>query len=217
MHTLDKRIYMLAVGLSALAGYVDAIGFLQLGGYFVSFMTGNSTRLAVDFITGDLHNTILVSTILALFVVGTMLGVLVRHYFKTPSATISVLLCVTSLLVSAALCAKAGYATLTILLMTLAMGAENAVFQRNGAVVGLTYMTGTLVKIGQGLATAITGEAKAIWKPYLLLWLGLICGGIIGTIMFQSLGLHSIWIAAGWAATLACISWRLKHYCADMD
>ena len=31
--------------MSTLAGYVDAIGFLHLGGLFVSFMSGNSTRM----------------------------------------------------------------------------------------------------------------------------------------------------------------------------
>ncbi len=41
------RIRLFAAGLSALAGFVDAIGFIKLGGYFVSFMSGNSTRLAV--------------------------------------------------------------------------------------------------------------------------------------------------------------------------
>lgn len=33
------------IGLSALASYVYAIGFIELGGFFVSFMSGNSTRL----------------------------------------------------------------------------------------------------------------------------------------------------------------------------
>lgn len=47
MRRYDGRIWMLAAGLALLAGYVDAIGFLRLGGLFVSFMSGNSTRLAV--------------------------------------------------------------------------------------------------------------------------------------------------------------------------
>jgi uncharacterized membrane protein YoaK (UPF0700 family) len=38
----------LACALSALAGYVDGIGYLHLGGLFVSFMSGNSTRMGVS-------------------------------------------------------------------------------------------------------------------------------------------------------------------------
>jgi uncharacterized membrane protein YoaK (UPF0700 family) len=41
------HVRSLAVGLAGLAGFVDAIAFLQLGGFFVSFMSGNSTRLGV--------------------------------------------------------------------------------------------------------------------------------------------------------------------------
>ena len=37
----------LAIVLVALAGFVDAVGFLVLGGLFVSFMSGNSTQIAI--------------------------------------------------------------------------------------------------------------------------------------------------------------------------
>src|SRR5690606_15637296 len=43
----DPRLRRLAIGLSMLAGYIDALGFLRMRGLFVSFMSGNSTRLAV--------------------------------------------------------------------------------------------------------------------------------------------------------------------------
>jgi len=43
----DARTRLVATSLAALAGYVDAIGFLGRGSFFVSFMSGNSTRLAV--------------------------------------------------------------------------------------------------------------------------------------------------------------------------
>ena len=47
-----KTHIALACTLSALAGYVDGIGFIHLGGLFVSFMSGNSTRLGVTLADG---------------------------------------------------------------------------------------------------------------------------------------------------------------------
>ena len=44
--TPQQRLFAYAV--AALAGFVDVTGFLQVDGYFVSFMTGNTTLLARD-------------------------------------------------------------------------------------------------------------------------------------------------------------------------
>lgn len=212
MNSLNKNVCALAICLSALAGCVDAIGFLHLGGYFISFMSGNSTRLSVHIMAGDLFAIKLLSAILVLFVMGTTLGVLVRHFSGTQAATVGVLTFITILLLSAAICYEAGWNYLAIGLMTLAMGAENAVLQRNGdVVVGLTYMTGTLVKVGQRLAGAILGGPKLAWLPYLLLWLGLICGGVAGTILYHFLGMHSLWLVTALAFGLTIITALFKH------
>ena len=50
--TPPQRLFAYAV--AALAGFVDITGFLQLDGYFVSFMTGNTTLLARD-LAGGMH------------------------------------------------------------------------------------------------------------------------------------------------------------------
>ena len=47
MVTHDKQAQVLAVVLAALAGYIDAFGFIATGGFFVSFMSGNSTRMGI--------------------------------------------------------------------------------------------------------------------------------------------------------------------------
>ena len=52
MRALAPSHQALALSLAVLAGYVDSLGFLQLGGVFVSFMSGNSTRLAVSLAEG---------------------------------------------------------------------------------------------------------------------------------------------------------------------
>src|ERR1700688_106891 len=124
----SRRNILLACALSALAGYVDAIGFLHLGGVFVSFMSGNSTRMGVGLAKGQWLSAAEAFGVIALFVIG--------------AAAIVV-----------------------------AMGLENAVFQiRGGAGLGLTYVTGALVKVGQQLAAALTGGARWGWAPNLLLW-----------------------------------------------
>jgi hypothetical protein len=68
-----KREIGLAICSSALAGYVDAIGFLSLGGFFVSFMSGNSTRLAVG-IAGFSHDAIVAGQLIGSFVIGAVIG-----------------------------------------------------------------------------------------------------------------------------------------------
>jgi uncharacterized membrane protein YoaK (UPF0700 family) len=85
-----------------------------------------------------------------------------------------------------------------------AMGAENTTFERDGEVsIGLTYMTGTLVKLGQRLAGAIMGGPRTAWLPYLLLWMGLVAGAVVGASVWPVLGLASLWTASAVALVLA--------------
>lgn len=48
MHRYDPARQRLGLGLAGLAGLVDATGFVVAGGYFVSFMSGNTTRMGVE-------------------------------------------------------------------------------------------------------------------------------------------------------------------------
>ena len=87
--------------------------------------------------------------------------------------------------------------------MVLAMGLENSVFQvEGGAGLGLTYMTGALVKVGQLAAAALTGGARWAWLPNLLLWAALVLGAICGALAYRWINLAAIWFAAGWALAL---------------
>lgn len=208
MHTLHKHTLAFAAALSALAGYVDAMGFLKLGGYFVSFMSGNSTQMAVGIVQ---HESVAaqLGAIIALFVAGAFSGSLLAHFATAGRRTVAVLAMVTALLALGAASYGFGFSLAAILLMTFAMGAANASLQGAGEqVVGVTYMTGTLVKVGQRLAHDLLNGGKYTWLPYLLLWVGLVSGGVCGAFLYGIIGLHSLWIAAGWAALLMLIAWR---------
>src|SRR5260370_2883246 len=73
----SRRNVALAGALSALAGYVDGIGFLHLGGLFVSFMSGNSTRLGVSLAQAHWSNAAEAIGLIFLFVTGTACGRLI--------------------------------------------------------------------------------------------------------------------------------------------
>src|SRR6185312_17564918 len=186
----------------ALAGFVDATGFLQLRGFFVSFMSGNSTQLAVAAAHGAWRLAAMLGGIIALFVLGNMVGTWIGMRAGARHIPI-VMSSVSGLLLIACACYALGWNAAAVAGMTLAMGVENAVFQRDGEiVVGLTYMTGTLAKLGQKLALAISGGDRLAWLPYLGLWLGLAGGGVLGALDFAWIGLDGLWIATAAAAGL---------------
>jgi len=206
MKDYRRREVALAVGLSAVAGYVDAIGFLKLGGFFVSFMSGNSTRLGVGLATGQWATVRTALALVGLFVGGVVLGAVVARRVGEGRRSV-VLALEAALLAAGAGLFAAEFDVAGVAALVLAMGAENAVFQRNGDVgVGLTYMTGALVKVGQRIATALTGGDRWAWGPYALLWIGLTIGGALGATAYLRLGVVAIWVAATVLGVLAFTS-----------
>lgn len=203
-----------AILLSAVAGYVDAVGFLSGRSFFVSFMSGNTTRLAVG-LAGWTGDALRAGGLIGVFVLGVVAGMLVGRGRDAHRAA-AVLGFVALLLAGAALSGGLGATVLAMGLMALAMGAENAVFQRDGEVsIGLTYMTGTLVKLGQGLAQAICGGERWGWIPYLLLWSGLLGGATAGAVIYGRLGQSALWPAAVSVAVLAIIALRFDPASAE--
>ena len=204
----DSETRNLAVALSALAGYVDAVGFLRVGGYFVSFMSGNSTRLAVDLAAGA-PSAFIPAALTAAFMAGVVTGSLAGTAAAGRRRPL-VLLLVAAILAIAAALATTGKTRWVVALMAAAMGAENAVFEHDGEVrIGLTYMTGTLVKCGQRLAAALLGGPRWDWTPYLLQWLGLLAGAIAGALAYATLGMAALWIAVAGILLAAAAAARM--------
>jgi uncharacterized membrane protein YoaK (UPF0700 family) len=204
--TLDSsRNIALACALSALAGYVDGLGYLHLGGMFVSFMSGNSTRMGVGLAAGHFAAATEAFGLIVLFVVGAACGSLIvlgRGIHRQPWLLGMEAL----LLIVAGLAHTIGLDRLAISIIVLAMGLENAVFQIDGGGgLGLTYVTGALVKVGQLIAAALTGGERFAWVPNLLLWAALVAGSVGGALAYQWINLAAIWFAAGAALTLTAL------------
>jgi uncharacterized membrane protein YoaK (UPF0700 family) len=202
----SRRNIALASALSALAGYVDGIGYLHLGGLFVSFMSGNSTRMGVSLAQGHWLDAAEAFGLIALFVIGAAAGSLIvlgRGANRQPR----VLLVEALLLAGAALCYAFGRSSAAVAAIVLAMGLENAVFQIDGgAGLGLTYVTGALVKVGQLVAAALTGGARWAWAPNSLLWAALVAGSLCGALAYHWINLAAIWFAAAAALALSGVT-----------
>lgn len=197
MHRLTPPQISLAMALSLLAGFVDALGFMQLSGHFVSFMSGNTTQWAVALVQGHFAVALGLALLVGVFLVGTMAGAALSLKLTPKRHKATVLMVMTALLITAATLAQMGFAPFALYLTAFVMGFENSMFQNEGEVtVGLTYMTGTLVKMGQNFVRALMGRSPAPWLSYLGLWCALLCGGLLGALAYLNMGVSALMIAA---------------------
>lgn len=206
----DRPRRLLAFGIAALAGFVDASGFLAADRYFVSFMSGNTTRLAVDLIS-DTRQALIPLSLIGGFVIGVALGALTSDLSGKWRKTM-VLLLATMLLGVGLLAHNAGSTAGMMAALVLAMGVLNNSFRQNGEVtVGVTYMTGSLVRLGQAIAAGLQGRSLPGWAGTLLLWLGLVGGAIAGAAIYLAASAAALAFAALWCAALALFAWQIER------
>ncbi|MFB3301852.1 YoaK family protein [Pseudomonas sp. AMR01] len=199
---------MSVASLSVLAGMTDAIGFMASGD-FVSFMSGNTTRLAVAISAGDLGLTGRLLLLVATFVAGNALGVVVSRVSRRHA--LPLLLCIAALLCGGAVWPRAD-ALPALLAAIVAMGMLNAAVEEvNGLPVGLTYVTGALSRFGRGLGRWMLGERRNGWRVQLIPWGGMFVGAVIGAVLEQHLGLSALMVSAGLAALLGLVSLKIPR------
>lgn len=201
----QERLFTFAV--AALAGYVDISGYLQLDGYFVSFMSGNTTLLARDIAFGA-PRLLVPALLIAGFVIGVMIGTLLGD--RNPGQRQqNITMLVLAGLVLASMARQFDAAEISLALLVLSMGALNTVLGANKVnPVGLTYMTGALVRTGQMLAERLRGDRSANPAPFMLLWASLLGGAILGALVATHFAQISLWMAVIGAAGLALMARR---------
>lgn len=211
----------LAVSYAFIAGFVDSIGFLFLGGVFLSFMSGNTTRIAAATVDGNPALAWLAGSAVIFFLLGVMQGALVRRLAQRRvrpdrvREVVMVNMCVLFTVASLLVLLDAPHAA--IIVTSLSIGSMNSIFEREGEVaIPLTYMTGTLVKMGQRFVDAFFGGSHSAWLGHLKMWGGLTAGAFTGALVYRWLGIHSLYIvtALTWAVTVVSLlvrMWARRH------
>jgi uncharacterized membrane protein YoaK (UPF0700 family) len=206
----------LATVLLIIAGFVDAVGFLTLGHLFVSFASGNSTQFAIGVGAGGVPwskasaGGALVGFFVAGVAGGKVLAIAAKDWRRP-----AILIAEAVLLGAAALVPLSGLRA--AFLMAAAMGGQNAVLHKAGRTrTALTYVTGTLVNLGERLAEAVcrAGPARA-WVPYLILWIGIISGGAVGAIAYAGWGIRALLVPTAGVVILVTATgaseWRRRR------
>ncbi|KST61706.1 hypothetical protein AO398_01235 [Methylobacterium sp. GXS13] len=206
-----NRAWQLGTGLllTGLAGYVDALGFVRLGGLYTSFMSGNTTQLAVFGAEAQLHRMLLPAILIAAFLTGSVLGsglaILVPARWTTP-----VVLAYESLLILGGL--ALGLASpelgLAAFFVAVAMGTQNAVLaQVQGFRAGTTFVTGALFSLGQKIAKALTRTGEPFgWIGDGLVWLSLLLGAYLGALAYEAFALYALIAPVAVSGVLALIT-----------
>ncbi len=185
--------------LSGLAGMVGAVAFLHSAGYFVTFMTGNTERAVLTwFKVTDRQQVAGAGPIAAISMIGAfLLGVIVASYLRRKfwqnhphGATVLTTL---GLLVAAAVDffqdrgfnANTDVHLTPILLLAFSIGALNTSFVKKGeTAIPLSYVTGTVVKLGQGIERHLFGRGSVFeWLGYAMLYVSFILGAATGGVI----------------------------------
>ena len=173
--------------LAGLAGVLGATAFTHSAGYFVTFMTGNAQRAALGYFRHDVVLSVTAGLLILCFVAGVVIASVCRRHFWVDHPHGPTVLTTVSLLAATLVdIIDEGWEEnlldfAPIMLVAFAIGALNTSFVKNGEVsVPLSYVTGTLVKMGQGIERHIAGGKAADWLGYFLLFASFVLGATVG-------------------------------------
>lgn len=186
----DSRPALFATFATLVAGFVDAVGYAHLGGLFLSFMSGNSTRLGIQLAEGHWQMAFLAAAVIASFVVGAFLGTLVTDA-TGEWKLVAVLGGEVLFFAGAVALVVADGGRLSLLPVALAMGMQNSVHQViAGADIGKSFVTGALFSCGQALARWARGRGRAVEAlAYAGSWATFVAGAGIGALLLAAAGL----------------------------
>lgn len=185
--------------LTAAAGFADVVSFIELGGHFTSFVSGNTTQLGDALALGAWPVALLTASLVSLFLAGSVAGSLLALLAGPRWGSSAVTALVLASFAATLALASAGFPSSQFMLALAAgAGAQNAILPSTGSVrLGTTFVTGTLFATGQDLARALRGLAPPWrWAQHLLVWSSLLLGGLLGGYGYRLAGVNALVVPA---------------------
>lgn len=180
--------------MTAAAGFADAIGFIELGGYYVSFMSGNTTQLGDALAHAAWPAALFTGFLVALFFLGSFVGSALSMLNQRRGQAYVLVLIVLTLFLAMVLSLSGWAAQPALLPLAFAAGAQNAAISAEGAArLGTTFVTGTLFAAGQDLARALNRLAPPWrWMQHLMVWASLMLGAALGALSYDQVDIWAL-------------------------
>jgi uncharacterized membrane protein YoaK (UPF0700 family) len=197
-----------AVLLSASAGGVDIIAYLQFNHVFVANMTGNTVLFASDVVAGEFPEAVNHLLPIVTFLLGVVTARIAVIRLDQPSwPQVGVCLIVISALWAVAAVAIPNLGSILIPMLAFTMGAQNATLPQVEKVpVNTAFITGNLEKLGEAIAGLLRkptdrNERLKMWVVGSI-WTAYALGAAGGALAALYVGRQSLLLPAG----LLCLS-----------
>jgi oxalate decarboxylase len=209
----SRHALALATALTTIAGFVDAVGYVNLGQFYLSFMSGNTTRLGMALAGGDDEVVVIGLTVVLVFVVGSFVGSLLA--FQCGEAKILAIVGGEIICFGAAYgLSVLGIGHLSLVPVAMAMGMQNAIHQTvSGADAGKSFITGALFGVGNGVARVVIGRGNLAQPAvHAASWLAFSTGVVLGAGCLSRFGLHhALILAPVMLSVIAVVAFPRRH------
>lgn len=208
-HTGDKRNFKHNLRLASLlclnAGFINGAGFLAFQ-VLTTNVTGHAALLAVNLAQRHWMSAVIAASWLLLFLFGAFCSAFIisRIGRSKPTAytipiTIIILLVLSIAITGRQYHALPAQTELFAGVLLFAMGMQNALVSViSGSVVRTTHLTGMFTDLGIDLSALVSGNRNQPTKKRVLLRLTIIsfflAGGLIGSIVFNTIDFHAFYI-----------------------
>ncbi len=201
----------LASALLILAGFIGAAAYTHSAGYFVTFMTGNTERAVLGGFLGDYTLAIGAAGLIVCFLAGVVVASICRRHWWTNHPHGATVLATVAFTIAAVVDSilywhDKDLGLTPILFVAFGMGALNTSFVKNGeTAIPVTYVTGTLVKLAQGIERHLAGGTHREWLGYAVQWLSFVMGAFIGGLVSLAIDGRDMLFAAVIASALVSV------------
>jgi len=204
----ERSLLPLARNLAALAGFIDAAGFLAFGRVYLASPEAGGTILGVGIAGGQALE--LAGTALLSFLVGVVLTTFCNHGLARWRRTV-ILSGLTASVFIAFLFLETGAIYFSLAVLAAAMGGLHCVLERDPERLqeGLSP-SAQMVRLGEALGSRRTGVKPALIGDHSLFWLCFVIGGVVGATAWVGTGQWALLMASIGTGLLAVHAWSIE-------